>query len=141
VKVRRSVANTFCFEGMTLDPDARELARGGAAVDVEPKVFDLLLYLVERRDRAVDKDELQDRIWAGLVVTEASLTRCVMKARRAVGDEVRPHRIIRTIHGFGYRFVADVEAGPQTPVLEPDRLAPPAKPSIAVLPFFGKPSR
>jgi TolB-like protein len=127
------MAGTYRFGDVTLDPDSRELARGGVPAPVEPKVFDLLLYLLEHRSRAVDKDELQDRIWPGVVVTEASLTRCVMKTRRAVGDEDRPHRVIRTIHGFGYRFVADLAEAP--PAAEPGASALPTKPSIAVLPF------
>jgi TolB-like protein len=133
---------SYRFAGVTLDLESRELIRDGAPVQVEPKVWDLLVHLLENRCRAVDKDELQDRIWEGLVVTEASLTRAVMKARRAVGDEARPYRVIRTIHGFGYRFVAEVEPAPAPPAesAEPtpraeDGLALPLKPSIAVLPF------
>jgi TolB-like protein len=130
------MTEAFRFEGVTLDPDSRELLRDGELVDVEPKVFDLLCYLLQHRDRAVDKDELQDQIWRGVIVTEASLTRCVMKARRALGDEQRPHRLIRTVHGFGYRFVAPVEsdaaAEPETG--RADRSLP-LRPSIAVLPF------
>lgn len=130
---------SYRFAGVTLDLESRELIRDGARVQVEPKVWDLLVHLLENRGKAVDKDELQDRIWQGLVVTEASLTRAVMKARRAVGDEARPHRVIRTIHGFGYRFVANVESAPAPPA-EPtlraaSALALPLKPSIAVLPF------
>jgi len=129
------MAATYRFGEMTLDPQSRELARAGTPVAVEPKVFDLLLFLVEHRGRAVDKDELQDRVWPGVVVTEASLTRCVMKARRAVGDDDRPHRVIRTIHGFGYRFVADLTEAPPAAGVEPGAAALPMKPSIAVLPF------
>lgn len=133
------MALTYRFEGVTLDLPSRECTRDGLPVKLEPKVWDLLIYLLENRSRAVDKDELQDRIWEGLVVTEASLTRAIMKARRAVGDEARPHRVVRTIHGFGYRFVAEVEssAAPSAehaPAAE-DGLALPLKPSIAVLPF------
>lgn len=129
------MAGTYRFGDVTLDPDSRELARGGEPVPVEPKVLDLLLYLVEHRGRAVDKDELQDRVWPGVIVTEASLTRCVMKARRAVGDQDRPHRVIRTIHGFGYRFVADLAGAPPAIGGVSDAPALPARPSIAVLPF------
>ena len=64
-------------------PSLREVWRGDDLVGIEPKAFDLLVYLVQHRDRAVSKDELQDQIWPDSIVTEASLTRCVMKARRA----------------------------------------------------------
>jgi TolB-like protein len=129
------MAGTYRFGDVTLDPDSRELARGGVPARIEPKVFDLLRYLIEHRGRAVDKDELQERIWPGVVVTEASLTRCVMKARRAVGDEDRPHRVIRTVHGFGYRFVAELAEAPPAAGIGPGTAAVPARPSIAVLPF------
>jgi len=129
------MAQTYRFEHVALDAESRDLTRDGKPVDVEPKVFELLLYLLEHRDRAVDKDELQDRIWPGVIVTEASLTRCIMKARRAVGDETRPYRLIRTIHGFGYRFVGTVEAAEGSVEQLHQELALPLKPSIAVLPF------
>jgi tetratricopeptide (TPR) repeat protein len=72
-------------------------------------VFDLLVFLVTHRDRAVDKDELQDQVWPGMVVTETALTRAVMKARKAVGDDAATQAVIKTIHGHGYRFVAPLE--------------------------------
>ncbi len=129
------MARSYHFAGISLDPDARELTRDGAPVRVEPKVFDLLLYLLEQRERAVDKDELQERIWPGVVVTEASLTRCVMKARQALGDEQRPHAILRTVHGFGYRFVAALDETSAPGMASDEPLQLPLKPSIAVLPF------
>jgi len=129
------MAKTYRFENVSLNADSRELNRDGVPVDVEPKVLDLLLYLLEHHDRAVHKDELQDQIWPGVIVTEASLTRCVMKARRAIGDETRPHRLIRTVHGFGYRFVGSTDTAGASPGNDPFELSLPLKPSIAVLPF------
>lgn len=129
------VSRLYRFNGMSLDTAGRALLHDGRQVDIEPKAFDLLYYLLQHRDRAVDKSELQDRIWSGLIVTEASLARCVMKVRRAIGDESKPYRVIRTVHGFGYRFIADVD--PDTGARQPGARvrALPAKPSIAVLPF------
>lgn len=125
----------YRFNGIALDSATRELERDGQRVDVEPKVMDLLLCLIGNRDRAMDKDELQEKIWPGLIVTEASLTRCVMKARRAIGDESRPYRMIRTVHGYGYRFVADLESAEPAPQPSTGRPALPSRPSVAVLPF------
>lgn len=100
------------FGEFRLDAARRELWKAGEPVVVQPKVFDLLVFLVEHRDRAVSKDELQDAVWTGMVVTEASLTRAVMKLRQAVGDDAGTQSVIKTVHGHGYRFVA--------PVLEPE---------------------
>ncbi len=98
----------YRFGAYALDDSARELRRDGALVDTEPKAFELLLYLVQHRDRAVSKDELLNAVWPRQVVTETALSRCVMKARRSVGDDADSQAIIRTLHGHGYRFTADL---------------------------------
>lgn len=105
----------YRFSGCELDVAGRELRRDGRAVDIQPRVFELLVYLVRHRDRAVGKDEIQDAVWSGMIVTEASLTRAVMKARRAVGDDSASQAVIRTVHGHGYRFVATLETGSEQP--------------------------
>lgn len=113
----------------------RELLQNGEPVSVEPKVYDLLLYLIERADRAVSKEELQDAIWPNVIVTESALTRCVMKARHVLGDEDKDRRVIGTIAKGGYRFIASVEilrSGlPSTAARAGKRETTP----IAVLPF------
>lgn len=129
------MAQIYRFNGVSLDPATRELQRDDCRIDVEPKVLDLLICLIENRDRALDKDELQERVWPGLIVTEASLTRCVMKARRAVGDESKPYRVIRTVHGYGYRFVGELETQAPQIRAQPASPVPPSKPSVAILPF------
>lgn len=92
------------FADVVIDPRTRELRRAGAPVSVQRKVFDLLVYLVEHRDRAVSKEELQDRVWPGMIVTETARTRAVMKARRAVGDHSVRQAVIRMVHSHGYRL-------------------------------------
>lgn len=94
------------FGDYRLDGVQRKLSCSGAAVALEPKALDLLLYLARNRDRAVDKTELQDALSPRAILTESALTRCVMKARRAVGDSREQQDIIRTVHGHGYQFVA-----------------------------------
>jgi len=111
------------FGDCELDLAARELRRGGEAQRVEPKVFDLLAFLIEHRDRVVSKDELLDALWPGVVVTEASLDRTIMKARRAVGDDAQRQAVIRTAPRRGYRFVAEL-AGAQAPPFDPLRIEP-----------------
>ena len=99
----------YRFGDWQLDADRRELRNAGEGVTMQPKAFELLLYLLRNRHRAVDKDELQDRLWPRSIVTETALTRCVMKARRAVGDDADRQLIIKTVHGHGYRFIAEID--------------------------------
>jgi DNA-binding winged helix-turn-helix (wHTH) protein/DNA-binding CsgD family transcriptional regulator len=95
------------FGDVELDMDLFEVRREGEPVPVEPQVFDVLSYLVRHRDRVVTKHELLDEVWKNFV-TESALTTRIKAARRAVGDDGRTQRVIRTIHGRGYRFVAPV---------------------------------
>ena len=85
-----------------------ELRRVGKIVGMEPQVFEVLTYLLRHRDRVVPKTELLDKIWGDGYISESALTSRVKSARRAVGDTGRDQRIIKTIYGRGYRFVADV---------------------------------
>ncbi len=96
----------FCFDTAT-----RELQRRGAVVPLPPKTFRLLEVLLEARPRALSKDELHALVWSGVYVSEASLTRLVADLRRALQARGRGRqRPIRTVHGFGYAFVGEVEA-------------------------------
>ncbi len=130
----------FLFENHVLDTDRRELRRGSQPVAVEPQVFDLLIYLVENRDRVVSKDDLIASIWGGRIVSELTLTSRINAVRKAVGDSGEEQKLIRTIARKGLRFVAEVrveqtDAGPAR--AEPARpaLPLPDRPAIAVLPF------
>ncbi len=121
-------SEAYKFADCVVDADRRELEVAGDAVTMQPKAFELLLYLIRNRQRAVDKDELQDALWPRSIVTETALTRCVMKARRAVGDDADNQAIIKTVHGHGYRFTADivdateqVATSLETPVARPPR--------------------
>ena len=134
----------FQFGDCQVDLRLHEVRRQGIPVPAEPKAFDLLVYLIENRDRAIDKHELQQGVWAGASVSDTALTRCVMKARRLVGDNPKRHAIIKTIHGHGYRFVATLDEPPEredtttsSPSLEAYReaLRTPDRLSIAILPF------
>ncbi len=99
----------YRFGACTIDPSARELRSGGALATLSPKVFDVLVYLVEHRDRAVGRDELIAAVWGKLDVTDTLLGQTVLKARRAVGDSGNGQNVIRTIPRFGYRWVADID--------------------------------
>jgi pimeloyl-ACP methyl ester carboxylesterase len=95
-------------DGLVLDTGLFELRRHGRTVAMEPQTFDVLTYLVSHRERVVPKEELMDAIWGGRFVTEAAVTSRIKQARKAMGDDGRSQRLIRTVHGRGYRFVADV---------------------------------
>jgi len=137
----------FLFSDHRLDTDRRELRRGSEAIAVEPQVFDLLVYLVENRDRVVSKDDLIASVWGGRIVSDSTLTSRINAARKAVGDSGDAQKLIRTIARKGLRFVGDVrvESGGGQPragssaddVHERSRQTPPLsdRPAIAVLPF------
>jgi TolB-like protein/DNA-binding winged helix-turn-helix (wHTH) protein len=112
----------FRFAGLELDPRRQELRRGDAVVHVEPQVFDLLLLLVQHRDRIVTRDEILDTIWQGRFVSEAALSSRINAARKAIGDSGNDQRLIRTFHKRGFRFVAEVTC------LQEDRSEPEAAP-------------
>src|SRR4051794_6714517 len=98
----------FGFDGFALDEDKRELRRGGAVIELQPKVMDLLHYLVKRREHLVTREELLDAVWDGVVVGDAAISRAIREVRRAVGDDGDAQRIVKTAHGRGFRFVAAV---------------------------------
>ncbi|MGA2055512.1 MAG: winged helix-turn-helix domain-containing tetratricopeptide repeat protein [Bradyrhizobium sp.] len=136
----------FIFSEHSLDTDRRELHRGSEAVALEPQVFDLLVYLVENRDRVVNKDDLLGSIWGGRIVSDSTLTSRINAARKAVGDSGEEQKLIRTIARKGFRFVGEVRspttgepahAEPAEKSHEPSRaaLSLPDRPAIAVLPF------
>jgi len=126
------------FEGFQLDIQQRLLLSGfeRRPVPLPPKIFDTLLYLVERRGELLDKSTLLKAIWPNVVVEENSLNQNVSTLRRVLGENPGEHRFIVTEPGRGYRFVADVRvvtAAPKAPASLPERVAPGK--SVAVLPF------
>ena len=112
----------FRFDDFELNPDTRELIRGGDQMGIEPQVFDVLLVLVQNRDRVVSKTELLDAVWGDRFVSESALSSRIKFARRAVGDDGRTQRLIKNVHGRGYRFVGEVLEGPAGDTSVPARL-------------------
>jgi DNA-binding winged helix-turn-helix (wHTH) protein len=99
----------YVFEEYELDDRRYELRYAGKAVKLEPQVFNVLAYLIQHRDRVVTKEELFAQLWPGRFISEATLTSRLTAARRAIGDRGREQRLIQTVHGRGYRFIAAVE--------------------------------
>jgi DNA-binding winged helix-turn-helix (wHTH) protein len=105
----------FLFADHALDADRRELRRGAELIAIEPQVFDLLVYLLQNRDRVVSKDDLLASVWGGRIVSDSTLTSRVNAARKAVGDS---QRLIRAIARKGLRFVGSVctQANGEAPI-------------------------
>ncbi len=123
----------YRFGDGVLDLPRRELRRGGALVTLEPQVFDLLVLLLEKRDRVVGRSELIDAIWGGRFVSDATVDSRVAAARRAIGDSGSAQAMIRTVPRRGFRFVVAVAT--ETPTERFPAPVVPDLPSIAVLPF------
>ena len=114
----------YHFGPYQLDAQRGELRCASRPVVLEPKVLDVLVYLLEHRDRIVTKDELLEHCWAGTFVSEAALTQCLAKVRKVIEPELAGAPVIQTRYGRGYRFVAPVTVLPHEPVLPPLPLAP-----------------
>jgi len=121
----------FSFERCELDIDRVELRVGGQPLAVEPQVFDVLALLVRQRHRLVPKEELLDEVWHHRYVTESALSSRIKSARRAIGDDGRAQRLIRTVHGRGYQFVGEVDVRAEPPAASRATPVPrPATPTI-----------
>jgi DNA-binding winged helix-turn-helix (wHTH) protein len=96
------------FGGFVLDYPARQLLHDGVEIHLSPKAFELLAILVADRARALDKSELLTRLWPSTFVEETNLASLVAELRRALRDSATDPVFIKTVHRFGYRFVAEV---------------------------------
>ncbi|HEX5954087.1 MAG TPA: winged helix-turn-helix domain-containing protein, partial [Rhodanobacteraceae bacterium] len=111
-------------------PATRRLLRKGAEVELEAKVFDLILLLVRDHARALGKQELIEKLWGRRPITDAALSQLIYKARRACGDDGERQSVIRTIYGRGLQWVApvrEVVVEPPVPDASPDSGNPPVR--------------
>jgi DNA-binding winged helix-turn-helix (wHTH) protein len=95
------------FADFIFDSETKELLREGHPVSLSPKAFHLLEILIESRPTALSKSELHDRLWPNTFVVEANLSNLIGEIRRALDDDPRQPRYIRTVHRFGYAFRGD----------------------------------
>jgi eukaryotic-like serine/threonine-protein kinase len=107
-------AHGYTFGEFRLDVSSRTLSRNGTDVPLPSRAFDALVYLIERRDRLVRKNELVEAIWHDVVVTDDSLVHAISVLRRALADEPNRPRYVQTVPRRGYRFVAPVRASVET---------------------------
>lgn len=101
---------SFWFGDFELDQERRQLLRAGEPVPLEPKAYELLSLLLERRPRALSRAQIRDVVWPQTFVSESTLAVVVNGIRQALGDDARHPRFIRTVHGFGYAFCGEAQA-------------------------------
>jgi DNA-binding winged helix-turn-helix (wHTH) protein/tetratricopeptide (TPR) repeat protein len=128
----------YSFEPFELDLATFELRRDGQSIALQPRVFGVLRYLIEHRDRVVSKQELIDALWGGSQLNAVAVPWTINRARKALGDEPNGDGFIETLRGHGYRFTGDV----QTRSAEGRTASEPQQPSAAVptgtRPFVGR---
>ncbi|WP_417207019.1 alpha/beta fold hydrolase [Antarctobacter sp.] len=110
-----------CFADCLLDTDSLTLTRSGALVRVEPQVFDLIRLLVENAGRVVTRDEIVETVWNGRIVSDSAISARIAGARKALGDDGKAQRVIRTVARRGLQLVAAVDHTPATSVSAPVR--------------------
>jgi DNA-binding winged helix-turn-helix (wHTH) protein len=103
-----SLGGVYQFADVTVDLDRFELQRAGVPQHVEPQVLEVLAYLIRHRDRLVTKQELMDQVWHDRFISDSAITSRIKAARRVTGDDGERQKVIHTVHGRGYRFIADV---------------------------------
>ncbi len=98
------------FGDCVFDSDTREVFRGGKAMSLSPKAFQLLEILIRSRPKAISKANLHELLWPKTFVSDANLAKLVAELRAVLGDDARNPRIVRTVQRFGYAFRAGVQA-------------------------------
>jgi len=110
------------FRDLTFDAASRQVARAGRDVKLTRKAFDLLALLIERRPNAVAKDDIHARLWPDTFVAEITLHSLISEIRRAIGEDSGDPQFIRTVHGFGYAFIAAANEPRSDPIPSRRRL-------------------
>jgi DNA-binding winged helix-turn-helix (wHTH) protein len=113
---------TVRFGPFTVNVETRQLFRDNSEIHLSPKAFDLLCSLIERRPRVIEKTELLGHIWPDTFVVDASLNVLIGEIRRALADDARQPRYVRTVHGVGYAFCGDARDADE--LIVPSRAVP-----------------
>ncbi len=100
----------YKFNNIEIDTEKFSLLINGKEKSVEPQVFNLIVYLIESRNKIVSRDEILDNIWQGRIVSETSVNNHIKSARKVLGDDGHKQQVIKTIHSRGYQFIAEIEA-------------------------------
>ncbi len=99
-------SSAFLFDDIRVEPATFRAFKAGQGIQLEPKAFRLLIFLIENRDRVIEKEEILNTVWSGTYVTENALTREIGKLRKVLGDDPKAPKYIQTVHTLGYRFIA-----------------------------------
>ncbi|MEM9621229.1 MAG: winged helix-turn-helix domain-containing protein [Pseudomonadota bacterium] len=128
----------LAFEQFSVDGELFELRADGALVSVEPQVLTLLVYLMTHRQRVVTKDELFDALWGHRFVSEAALTTQIKSLRQLLGDSGTEQRVIKTVRGRGYQFIAEVGRHRPSQPAAPAATTPAGNLGVPRSPLFGR---
>src|SRR5690349_12076887 len=104
-----SSSASYCFDDVIVDLNNFRVLKGDEPRALEPRAFNLLVYLIENRGRVVEKQELFEQVWKETFVTDNALTRAIKQIRSAIGDEAAAPRYIETVPKRGYRFAAELK--------------------------------
>ena len=102
--MRESTGQIIEFEDFALDVGAAELRKAGVPIPIEPQVFDLIVFLAQHPGRVVTRDDIIEKVWDGRIVSESAISTRINAARKALEDDGSAQRVIKTIHGRGFRF-------------------------------------
>lgn len=105
-----SSSSIYVFTPFKLDVEKHQLLYHDQEVELRPKAFEVLLYLLQHPHRLVTKDELFSKVWSGSVVSETTLSHCIEEIRSALHDDAHNPRYVKTIHRLGYKFIGRVSS-------------------------------
>jgi DNA-binding winged helix-turn-helix (wHTH) protein len=108
------MGDSYSFGSVSVDLRTYTVSRFGFPLPLEPKAFDLLVYLIQNRERVVSKEELLQAVWGGVAVTSAVVAQCIFVLRRTLGDNVLNQGIVRTVNRRGYQFVGALDQFQET---------------------------
>jgi DNA-binding winged helix-turn-helix (wHTH) protein/tetratricopeptide (TPR) repeat protein len=124
------------FGDFTLDTGRAELRGPGGPVPIEPKPLALLTFLAENNDRVLSRNDMIESVWGGRIVSDAAVSTVLKQVRKALGGSGQTQEFIRTIHGRGHRFVADVRIAAAAVEKWTEEPRSDGRPTLAVLPFI-----
>ena len=99
----------YKFNNIELNTEKFNLLVNGEELAIEPQVFNLIVYLIENKDKIISRDEILEYIWKGRIVSDTSINNHIKSARKVLGDDGQKQTVIRTVYSKGYQFIAKIE--------------------------------